>query len=174
MNWALCKIYFLLACCLVACHHNTSRNGLKPVEIGRTEKNAMIDLNRKMVEKDIEQIEAYIKEKQLPMQRYADGYYGMVTKQGAGRMAVDGSTLTLRMTIRLLNGAVCYKDSILTFIPGQTTAIPGLHQVAKSLQKGTWARYIFPPSMAYGLYGDGRQIPQRSILEYDIEVLEVQ
>jgi FKBP-type peptidyl-prolyl cis-trans isomerase len=159
---------------MVACHHSTSRNGLKPAGISRTEKNAMRDLNRQMVEKDIEQIEAYIKGKQLPMQRYADGYYGMITKQGAGRMALDGSTLTLRMTIRLLNGAVCYKDSILTFIPGKTTAIPGLHHVAKSLQKGTLARYIFPPSMAYGFYGDGRQIPQRSILEYDIEVLEVQ
>jgi FKBP-type peptidyl-prolyl cis-trans isomerase len=173
MNWLLCKIYFLSACCLVACHHNASRNSLKPVEISRTEKDAMIDLNRKMVEKDIEQIETYIKEKQLPMQRYADGYYGMITKQGAGRKAVDGTTLTLRMTIRLLNGAVCYRDSVLTFIPGKTTAIPGLHHVANSLQKGTLARYIFPPSMAYGLYGDGRHIPQRSILEYDIEVLEV-
>ncbi|MDR3132616.1 MAG: FKBP-type peptidyl-prolyl cis-trans isomerase [Prevotellaceae bacterium] len=174
MNCLLCKIAVVLTCCLPACHHSASQNGLKPVEISRAEKNAMRDLNRKMVEKDIEQIETYIKENRLPMQRSADGYYGMITKQGAGRWAVDGSTLTLRMTIRLLDGTVCYKDSVQTFIPGKTTAIPGLHHVAKLLQKGTMARYIFPPSMAYGFYGDGRRIPQRSILEYDIEVLDVQ
>jgi FKBP-type peptidyl-prolyl cis-trans isomerase len=174
MNWPLCKICFLLSCSLGACHHSAPRNGLKPVAISHADKNAMIDLNRRLIEQEFEQIETYIKEKQLPMQRYADGYYGMITKQGAGQPALDGSTLTLRMTIRLLNGAVCYKDSVLTFVPGKTTAIQGLHHVAKSLQKGTLARYIFPPSMAYGLYGDGRKIPQQSILEYDIEVLAVQ
>ncbi|MDR1405746.1 MAG: FKBP-type peptidyl-prolyl cis-trans isomerase [Prevotellaceae bacterium] len=174
MNLPLCKIFFLFVCSFGACHQNPSRNGLKPVEASRPDRDAMIDVNRRMVEKDMEQIETYIKERQLPMQRFADGYYGMITKQGAGQPAVDGLMLTLRMTVRLLNGTVCYKDSVLTFVPGKTTAIPGLHQVAKSLKKGTLARYIFPPAMAYGLYGDGRQIPQRSILEYDIEVLEVQ
>jgi FKBP-type peptidyl-prolyl cis-trans isomerase len=137
------------------------------------DKASMIEVNRRMVERDHEQIEQYIRDNHLPMERFSDGYYGMIMKKGDGRLATDSTTLTLRATIRLLSGEVCYQDRIITFIPGNTAEISGLHRVAATLQKGTQASYIFPPLLAYGIYGDGHRIPQRSILVYDIEVLNV-
>jgi len=133
----------------------------------------MIEFNRKMVEQDDRLIEAYISKNRLQMTRFDDGYYGMITKQGEGIAATDSTTLTVRATIRLLTGEVCYKDSVITFQPGNTVEISGLHRVAGSLRKGAKASYIFPPLLAFGIYGDGNRIPQRSILVYDIEVLNV-
>jgi FKBP-type peptidyl-prolyl cis-trans isomerase len=175
MRWWLYSILLLLITAgLPACRNSASRSATLPVQPVALSKDSLIALNRLMVEQDSKRIENYITENKLPMQHYDAGYYGMIIKQGEGPTASDGTILSLRATVRLLNGQVCYRDTIITFRPGRTVAISGLHQVAKILQKGTQARYIFPPSLAYGIYGDGHKIPQRSILEYELEVLSVQ
>jgi len=147
---------------------------LQPVgSASQVRKETMVEVNRMMAENDDEKIRTYIRDNSLPMQHFDDGYYGMIAQAGEGPFAKDGTTITLRVNIRLLNGEVCYAAKDIVFKPGQTTEIPGLHRVAAMLQKGTKARYIFPPLLAYGIYGDGKNIPPRSILEYEIEVLMV-
>ncbi len=173
MNYLLYSLSVLLFLGANACRNN-AQQAKPPVGVSNEDRQTMVEVNRLMVEKDDELIREYIAREALPMTRYGEGYYGMIAQEGSGPTAVDGTTLTLRATVRLLTGEICYQDRLITFVPGQTTAISGLHTVAKTLQKGTHARYIFPPLMAYGIYGDGDKIPQRSILDYDIEVLDVQ
>ncbi|MDR2362615.1 MAG: FKBP-type peptidyl-prolyl cis-trans isomerase [Prevotellaceae bacterium] len=175
MNWQLFNIIFPLCalCGLLSCCDTSRPAIVAPTPMTSENKNTMIEYNREMVERDDRQIATYIRRHRLPMQRFDDGYYGMITKKGEGIVATDNTVLTLRVTIRLLTGEVCYKDRIITFRPGNTAEISGLHRVAAWLQKGTQASYIFPPLLAYGIYGDGDKIPQRSILVYDIEVLNV-
>jgi FKBP-type peptidyl-prolyl cis-trans isomerase len=175
MNWRLSNLPFLLPalCGLLSCCDTSRQAVVAPLPMTPENKKSMIEFNREMVERDDEQIAAYIRQHRLPMQRFDDGYYGMITKKGHGIAATDSTLLTLRATIRLLTGEVCYKNRMISFRPGNTAEIPGLHRVAASLQQGTQASYIFPPLLAYGIYGDGRKIPQRSILVYDIEVISV-
>jgi len=42
------------------------------------------------------------------------------------------------------------------------------------MQEKERAVLIFPPHLAHGIIGDGENIPPRSILVYDIKILEVQ
>ncbi|MDR1681599.1 MAG: FKBP-type peptidyl-prolyl cis-trans isomerase [Prevotellaceae bacterium] len=175
MNWKLSDISIplLALCALLSCCDTSRPTAIAPAPMTPENKNAMIELNREMVERENRQIETYIRRHRLPMQRFDDGYYGMITRHGEGIAATDSTILTLRATIRLLSGEVCYNDRIITFRPGNTAEISGLHRVAASLRKGARASFIFPPLLAYGIYGDGDKIPQRSILIYDIEVLNV-
>ncbi len=173
MNYRRYSIVLLCAVLLAGCHH-TSPTALQPVgATSQATRDAMEAMNRMLTEQDEETIRTYTNRHNLSMQRYDEGYYGMIVQAGTGPFAVDGTTLSLRATIRLLDGEVCYSDKEITFKPGKTSEIPGLHRVAASLQKGTKARYVFPPFLAYGIDGDGNKIPPRSILEYEIEVLDV-
>jgi len=172
MNWLLCSVAFLMMCSVVSCS-NSHKKITMPVAMSSEDKDAFVEVNRQLIEQDNEIIEQYIQDNNLKMQAYDNGSYGMITKQGKGIFGTDGTALELRTTVSLLSGDMCYKDTTIAFIAGKTVAISGLHNVAKLLQKGTSATFIFPPALAYGIYGDGNQIPQRSILRYDVEVLSI-
>ncbi len=47
----------------------------------------------------------------------------------------------------------------------------GKHEV-EMMREGEKARFIIPPHLAYGLLGDEKQIPARSIIVYEVELLE--
>jgi FKBP-type peptidyl-prolyl cis-trans isomerase len=41
------------------------------------------------------------------------------------------------------------------------------------MKPGQKGKFILPPHLAYGLLGDEKMIPSRSIIVYDIEMLKV-
>jgi FKBP-type peptidyl-prolyl cis-trans isomerase FkpA len=49
----------------------------------------------------------------------------------------------------------------------------GLEEGILLLNEGGRAQFIMPPHLAHGLIGDDNQIPSRSIILYEIEVVEV-
>jgi FKBP-type peptidyl-prolyl cis-trans isomerase len=51
---------------------------------------------------------------------------------------------------------------------------PGLNQGLRMLKRGGEALFILPPFLAYGLKGDGNKIPSRSVLIYEIKILNGQ
>ena len=172
MNWIWCSIFLFSLSCCSACG-DSPRQATMPVAMSTEDKNSFIEVNRQLVEKDHAIIEQYIRDNKLAMQAYDNGAFGMIIKQGEGVFGTNETVLKLKATVSLLTGDICYKDTTIAFVPGKTVAISGLHDVAKLLQKGTLATFIFPPSLTYGIYGDGNRIPQRSILRYDVEVLSV-
>jgi FKBP-type peptidyl-prolyl cis-trans isomerase len=56
---------------------------------------------------------------------------------------------------------------------GHSTEESGLEQGILMMQEGDKARFILPPHLAHGLLGDENMIPARSIIVYEVELLDI-
>ncbi len=171
MNYWTRNVVIGLGCLLIAASCQEKKQG-RHIQPG-LDKNALIEVNKQLTEKDKDIIEAFIKRKQWPMDFYPDGYYGMIMKEGAGATAVDGAVIELNCTVKALDGTVYYTGQIHEFVVGKSVEIAGLHRAAMRLREGAQARFIFPPHLAYGLVGDRNKIGARSILLYEVDVLKL-
>jgi FKBP-type peptidyl-prolyl cis-trans isomerase FkpA len=96
--------------------------------------------------------------------------------EGNGQPVVEGSIVSLKYTIMLLDGTLCYNSDSLglkTFKVGQGGVESGLEEGILLLKKGDKARFIMPPYMAWGVPGDGDKIPPLSIIAYIVELVDV-
>ena len=73
----------------------------------------------------------------------------------------------------LLDGTLCYssteqgpKDIVI----GRADIEPGMNEGLKLLRRGAEAIFILPPFLAYGLVGDGKKIPPRSTIVYNVSI----
>jgi FKBP-type peptidyl-prolyl cis-trans isomerase FkpA len=75
---------------------------------------------------------------------------------------------------RLIDGTVCYSSDDLgpkQVSIGKTDIEPGLNEGLRLLKPGAEAVFILPPFLAFGLVGDGKKIPPRTIIVYDVSIL---
>ncbi|MDR3183945.1 MAG: FKBP-type peptidyl-prolyl cis-trans isomerase [Prevotellaceae bacterium] len=165
MIWLLLPVW-------LACANSEPRKAVAPAQPA-PEALAMEAVNKQLAEKDRDIMEAFIRRKGWAMQLYPDGYYAMILKEGRGPAVKDGSQVECRCTVRLLNGTLCYDRQHRQFTVGRTNEIMGLHKALLHLRKGTEARFIFPPHLAYGLPGDRDRIPARAIVLFEVELLQV-
>ena len=60
-----------------------------------------------------------------------------------------------------------------SFVVGKGGVESGLEEVVKYLHAGDNARFILPPHLAHGNFGDGKKIPPGAILLYELKLLAV-
>jgi FKBP-type peptidyl-prolyl cis-trans isomerase len=75
----------------------------------------------------------------------------------------------------LLDGTECYSSAELgakEIVLGRSKIEAGLDQGLRMLKPGGEAIFIIPPFLAYGLTGDGRKIPAKAVIVYNIKVLQ--
>jgi FKBP-type peptidyl-prolyl cis-trans isomerase len=163
-----------LICLSSGCSRN-NRNVPSESEIRATE-HALIGVNRIMVKKDHEKIRAYVRRNNLAMQESPTGLWYLTSGTPACTKAQKGQMATLRYTVSLLDGKLCYSSDSLGFKQfriGQGGVEAGLEEGILMLCTGDKATFIMPPHLAYGLPGDGDRIPARSILVYHVELLKL-
>jgi FKBP-type peptidyl-prolyl cis-trans isomerase len=142
----------------------------------RKTREALVGANRIMVKKDTEKILAYINRRGWEMQVTPSGLWYMLDSHGAGKPAKRGNMVVLNYRVELLDGTLCYSSDSLgskQFRIGQGGVESGLEEGILLLKTGDRARFILPPHLAHGLVGDGNRIPARSIIVYDVYVLEI-
>jgi|SRR6056297_263855 len=133
-------------------------------------------VNRFLVQKDIEKINSFINRRNWDMEKTGEGLWYMRYEKGKGQPVKDGKYVKFTYDIRLLDGTLCYtSDSLGPKIikVGSQEEIRGLYEGLKMLREGDKARFIIPPHLAYGLLGDDKKIPKRSIIYYRLSLLEV-
>jgi FKBP-type peptidyl-prolyl cis-trans isomerase FkpA len=160
-------VFFFIA---VSC--NTSQQNL-PVE-KKPGKDEMVNVNKYLVQKDKERIENYIDRKNLKMKQTTSGLWYTILKDGSGDIFTDGSTVSFNYDSSLLDGTQCYSSTVLgpkVVVIGKSDIESGLNEGLKLLKQGSDAIFILPPYLAYGLPGDGKSIPARSIIVYRVKVL---
>lgn len=160
-------LFFLFVSC-----HNEKVPGKTPVKPGKQE---MADLNRYLVQKDREIIENYIERKNLTMTESKTGLWYSVINEGKGEYFKDFSRVLMIYECSLLDGTICYTSSDLgpkEVILGKTDIEPGLNEGLRLLKPGGEALFILPPFLAYGLVGDGKKIPPRTIIVYKVSTEE--
>jgi len=136
----------------------------------------MIEVNKYLLEKDNELIEAYIKRRNWDMRTTGSGLWYMIFEKGNGKEAQKNKLAEINYSIELLDGTTCYTSESLgskTFIIGRGDVIQGLEEGILLMQEGDKASFIMPPHLAYHLLGDEKEIPARATIVYNVELLKI-
>ncbi|OFX49885.1 MAG: hypothetical protein A2046_16215 [Bacteroidetes bacterium GWA2_30_7] len=148
----------------------------EPVKINKSEYNEpLIRVNKYLVGKDDEIIKSYAKRHNWNINITGSGLYYEISHVGNGDSAKSGMTVSLKYKLSLINGTVCYdSDStgLKTFTIGRGEVENGLDMGIQMMRIGDKAKFILPPHLAFGILGDGKKIPARAIIIYNIEIVE--
>lgn len=150
----------------------------KRPELTRQEQEEMLlRVNKYLVEKDYELMNAYADRKGWEVESTETGLLYQICRQTGADRVNQGELVTIAYEISLLDGTVSYdsdEDGLLEFRLGNSQEIAGLEQGIAMMGKGEMARFIIPPHLGYGLIGDEKRIPARAIIVYEVELLDVQ
>ncbi len=166
------SIFFILSLFLIACGSNNN-DGISKKEPGIQD---LEELNRYMVEKDRDRIISYIERKGLSMEEDKLGlWYGNII-EGRGSIIKGNDRVIFEYECSLLDGTVCYSSEEFGYkevIVGKGDIETGLDAGLRLMKEGGEANLILPPYLAFGLKGDGKSIPSRSVLVYWLKIVKV-
>jgi FKBP-type peptidyl-prolyl cis-trans isomerase FkpA len=166
----LLLIWLLSIFSLVSCNTST----VQKVNRQKPGKNELADINSNLVQKDRERIQNYIDRKHLLMNESVNGLWYCLTKEGTGKYFRENDKILFNYVCSLLDGTECYnsdKQGPKEYILGKSEMEAGLNEGLRLLKPGSEAIFILPPFLAYGLVGDGKSIPSRAIIVYNIKIL---
>jgi len=173
------KIFILLMAALLIAACNNQAPSPAPVEItsDKAFRDTLENINKILIQKDNERIEAYIKRMDWEIKKTETGLrYALIEQKGNEKIKND-DIVTIDYQIELLDGTVAYNSDETGYRKlkiGKTDSESGLQEGLKMLGKGDSAVFIAPPYLAKGLLGDFEKIPARSILVYKIRVKEIE
>ena len=117
------------------------------------------------------QISAYIKKNNVRFDKSSSGLRYFISKNGEGKFIQYTDSVSITYSGFLLNGKQFdYQRNSITF--AVRDLIAGWKEVLLLCQKGSEIKMILPPSIAYGDHKLDN-IPQNSILKFDMKVWEV-
>jgi FKBP-type peptidyl-prolyl cis-trans isomerase FkpA len=158
---------------LSSCMNAPERNN-PPAMTAEEEKEMLLRVNKFLVKKDVELIKSYALRRGWDMQVTETGLFYEIYDHTDGEPIHKGMRIRIGYRISLLDGTLCYsseKDGEKEFMLGKSQEISGLEQGVEMMREGEKARFIIPPHLAYGLLGDEKRIPARSIIVYEVELL---
>jgi FKBP-type peptidyl-prolyl cis-trans isomerase len=135
----------------------------------------MADINRYIIQKDRERIQSYSERKGIALKESATGLWYNIEKEGDGVFFKDNDRIRFEYDCSLLDGTRCYSSKELgpkEIIMGRSGLPSGLDEGLKLLKPGGAAIFIIPPFLAYGLIGDGKKIPPRATLVYNVIIIK--
>ncbi len=169
------SIIVVTVVCLCSCQSKKEHPNEKPNKAQAKE--ALERINRVLVQEDRDLIEGYIKRNKLDgMKESPTGLFYLVWGNPTGESVKQGNLVEYSFKVTLLDGTLCYAskpDSLGTFVVGHGGVESGLEEGILMMRQGQKAKFIMPPYLAHGLIGDAKRIPARSIIIYDIELLNV-
>lgn len=105
------------------------------------------------------------------------GLQVLLIAEGAGKLPVAGDLVTVHYTGYLEDGSIfdssVQRQEPFRFVIGRRQVIPGWEEGFAMLKKGSRARLVIPPELAYGRQGRG-PVPPNATLVFDVEVLDIE
>jgi FKBP-type peptidyl-prolyl cis-trans isomerase len=163
-------VFILFFLTTASCSNNTDEKA----HSGKPGKAEMEELNRYMIQKDHERIQNYIERKNLKMTESPTGLWYQIINQGEGDFLTDNIKVKIKYECYLLDGTRCYSSENLglkELILGRSSMEAGMNEGLRLLKPGAEAIFIMPPFIAYGLPGDGKMIPPRAVIVYNVNIL---
>lgn len=126
-------------------------------------------------------ITEYLAKNNITATRTKSGLYYVITKQGTGKNAWRGQTVTLNYTGKTLDG-VMFDSNLdpafnhvapLTCSIGMGQVIKGWDEGIQLLNTGSKATLVIPSHLAYGDKAVGEAIPANSVLVFDVELVSI-
>ncbi|TVQ79944.1 MAG: hypothetical protein EA358_02860 [Flavobacteriales bacterium] len=138
----------------------------------------MIERNRNMLSQEKNWMEGFIEENgwQDSMLATGNGSYIMMDVSFPERPRIESQQeVTFRFRSFLLDGTALYEedDDVVTWKIDRTDGTLGLHDILKKMAVGEQARALLPSYQAYGLAGDLNEVPPRSPIYFELEILDV-
>lgn len=161
--------------CLILIFSACKDSGKTLSEEGKKKmKESLVDVNRILVIKDADKIAGFVKRTGWDMKETESGLWYEILEEGIGDSAKTGMKITMEYKLDLLDGTPCYnseESGPKEFIIGKGGVEAGLEVAVLMFRKGSRARLILPPHLAYGLIGDEHKIPARAIIIYEVKVI---
>jgi FKBP-type peptidyl-prolyl cis-trans isomerase len=135
-----------------------------------------MEANKRVVKTEAQHIEDFLRRYKWDMTETGSGLLYMIYEQGHGMLARKGMMAKVSYEIKVVTGDVVYssiEDGPLSFIIGNGEVISGLEEGILFMNVGDKAKFIIPSHLAYGLVGDGKRIPAKTTLIYDVELLSI-
>lgn len=140
-------------------------------------KEPLVKVNQILVDKDSLRIARYNERKRLGLTVGLNGLWYKIEHIGKGDSAKFNKVASIKYKLYLLeNGKLCYSSDsagIKSFVIGKDDVESGLDMGIRMMREGDKAMFVLPPNLAHGLLGDGNCIPPRSIIIYEVELLQV-
>jgi FKBP-type peptidyl-prolyl cis-trans isomerase len=137
-------------------------------------KNQFVKANKQIVQKEIDEMDYYVKMHKMPFVNTTSGIRYYVYKPSArGDSIKDREEIVMNFKVSLLDGTLCYSSDTegkKTFIVGNEDIESGIHRGVKYLKHGDKALLLIPSHLAHGLLGDFKKIPPQMPIIYDVEI----
>ena len=116
----------------------------------------------------------FLADKNIIAEKHASGVYYQIIQPGSGNITYSGNTeVTAKYVGRLLNGNIFDQTTTQAISFRLGGVIVGWQIGVPLIQKGGKIRLFIPSGYAYGQQGAGT-IPPNSVLDFDIELVDVQ
>jgi FKBP-type peptidyl-prolyl cis-trans isomerase FkpA len=163
----------ILSFIVCSCGNNAIEpNKAKEDKTGET----FVRVNKLMIKNDVELIKAYTKRHNWNLTETESGLWFEIFQKGQTKKVQKGDKVTFNYSLELLDGTLCYSSDssgVKQVTAGAGNIENGLDEGLQLMNEGDKARFILPPHLAYGLSGDQKCIPPRSVVVYIVEVLKV-
>lgn len=137
----------------------------------------LINVNKIITQKESQEIDNYIASHHWEMKKTGTGLrYSIYNLKSSGPNPENGSVVNIRSTISLLNGTVCYSgqsNKVKSYQLGKGELTNGMEEALKMMRPGEKAKLVMPSHLAFGLTGDGNEIPTKSPLVCDLELISI-
>lgn len=125
------------------------------------------------IENDDKKIQAFIAAKGLTgFTKHPSRVYQSISEVGTGTTINQFSTIKVTFKGRLLTGSQF--DGLTDYSSALSDLIPGWRKVLVGVKKGTKMRILIPSDLAYMGRTDNPAIPPNSVLDFDIEIVDVE
>jgi len=122
-------------------------------------------------------LKKYFRKNKLKPQKTASGLHYIIHKKGNGPRAQLTKKVRVHYSGKTLYGnefdSSYKRDQPFGFILGLNMVIAGWEEAILLMNVGDKTSVYIPSKLGYGLKGNGEAIPPNSILEFDIELLEM-
>lgn len=166
-------ILFVILISFVSC--KPKRHDVIP-ENKTSQEESLIEVNKMLVQKETEIIESYIKRRNWEMIKHDSGFWYSIDSVTEGKSPKTSDKILYNYKLWLLDGTLCSEtpeNKPKTITIGQSEIESGLNTGLQIMKVGEKAKFIIPPHLAHGLLGDNDKIPPRSIILYEIELIEI-
>ncbi len=158
---------------LLSCQKETQqRQPADPGQIGK-----VLELsNKRLLAREEQAMDDFLVRYGWEMHETGSGLRYKIDLEGDGAKAVYGQIVELTYDVYLLNGDHVYsseEDGALRFRVGRGAEVTGLDEGVRLLNQGAKATFIIPFHLAHGIPGDGKRIPGRTTIIYQVEFTNI-
>lgn len=137
---------------------------------------SMILINKNMVIEETTLINNYLNRHKIQADTGPGGVRFSIYKHGNGAQIRPLDKVRFKYEMRFLTGDLVYsskEDGEREAVLGKTQLETGLYYAFLYMKVGDHAKIVLPSHLAFGAGGDGKKIPPRTTLVYDIEIIDI-